>query len=170
MKFFLLDADDRIEQPHFLDWHEKMRPKQQAAWDIPRLSNFAVSLSGDVDFMDIVSYPYFMISKEFSSLVRMYDETIKFKYAILFDKEHTRHLTYGMPRLEVVDCLSPESELNRDSSVLRRAVLRKDAVRGRTLFQVGGVKNRYVAASLDLVESAFRREVLGLRIRETELV
>jgi len=169
MKYFLLDADDRIEQPYFLDWYKIMEPKRQAAWKIPRLNSFAVSLSGETDFIDIVSYPYFMLSQAFYNLVLMYDKTIWFKYAVLFDKKSRRHMTYGMPRLEVVDCLSERSELNRDGSVLRRAVLRGEVVRGRTLFQIGGVKNRYVAASLDLVESAFRREVLGLRIQEVAI-
>ena len=137
---------------------------------MPRLNSFVVSLPDYADFMDIVSHPYFMISKEFSNLVRMYDETIQFKYAVLFDKNNRRHMTYGMPHLEVVDCLSPESELSRGGNKLFRAVLIKSVVRGRTLFQIGGVKNQYVAASLDLVENAFRREVMGLRICETELV
>ncbi|MDR0469905.1 MAG: hypothetical protein LBH09_08030 [Peptococcaceae bacterium] len=170
MKFFLLDADDRMEQPYFLNWYKEMDPKHQSAWEIPRLSSFAVTLSCDSIFMDIVSYPYFMLSEAFYNLVRIYDEIIKFNYATLFDTKNRRHKTYGMPYLEKVDCLSAESELNRDGSVLRRAVLREETVRGRTLFQIGGVKNRYVAASLELVESAFRREVTGLRLRETALV
>ena len=170
MKYFLIDADDRIEQPCFLDWYEKMRPQRHAAWDIPRLNSFKVSLSCETDFMDIISYPYFMLSLEFANLVRMYDETILFKYAVLFDKENRRRMNYGMPLLETVDCLSEESELNRDNSVLRRAVFRKEAVHDYTLFQVGRVKSRYVAASLELVESAFRREVMGLRISEATIV
>jgi len=170
MKYFLLDADDRIEQPHFLDWYNEMNPKKQAAWEIPRLNSFMVSLSAETDFMDIISYPYFMISSGFANLVRAYDETIQFKYAVVFDRENKRHMTYSMPLLKVVDCLSEESELNRDGSVLRKAVLRRYAIRDYTMFQIGGVKNRYIAASLELVESAFRREVQGLRIREAALV
>jgi len=170
MKFFLLDADDRIEQPHFLNWYKEMNPKQQAAWNIPRLNQFEVTLSSETDFMDIVSYPYFMLSKEFASLVQMYDESIHFKYAVLYDRKNRRHKTYSIPHLEVVECLSKESKLNRDDSVLQQAVLRREIVRNYTLFQIGGVKNRYIAASLELVESAFRREVRGLRIHEAELV
>lgn len=169
MKFFLLDADDRIEQPLFLNWYNEMDPKQLSTWEIPRLNSFAVSLSSETDFMDIVSYPYFMLSKEFSNLVRMYDGTIQFKYAVLHDRNNLRHMTYGVPQLEAVDCLSHESELNRDGSTLLRAVLRKTAVQGRTLFRIGDVKNRYIAASLEFVESAFRREVMGLRVCEAAL-
>jgi hypothetical protein len=111
-----------------------------------------------------------MISKEFAGLVVMYDESAKFKYAILYDKENKRYKAYNIPLLEIVDCLSSQSELNRDGSVLRKTVLRKEAVDGRTLFQIGGVKNRYIAASLELVESALRREAMGLRIVEAPLV
>ena len=170
MKFFLLDADDQYAQPTFLDWYKEMNPKLQAAWDIPRLSKFSVSLSVNAIFVDILSHPYLMLSKEFSNLVRLYDDTIRFNYVMLYDKKNKRHMDYYMPKLEVVDCLANDSELSRDGSVLRRAVLQRDAVRYRTLFQIGGVSNRYIAGSLELVESAFRREVLGLRIREVELV
>ena len=170
MKYFLLDADDRYAQPSFLDWYKEMSPKQQAAWDIPRLSKLSVSLSVNAVFVDILSYPYLMLSKEFADLVRLYDETIMFNYVMLYDKKNRRHMDYYMPQLEVIDCLAKGSEFNRDGSVLRRAVLKRSALHHRTLFQIGDVKNRYIAGSLELVESAFRREVLGLRIREVELV
>jgi len=170
VKYFLLDADDQYAQPSFLDWYKEMNPKQQAAWDIPRLSKFSVSLSVNAVFVDILSHPYLMLSKEFADLVRLYDETIVFNYVMLYDKKNRRHTDYYMPQLEVIDCLAADSELNRDGSVLLRAVLTKAALRNRTLFRIGGVKNRYVAGSLELVESTFRREVLGLRISEVELV
>ena len=170
MRFFLLDADDQYTQPSFLDWYKEMNPKQQAAWDIPRLSKFSVSLSVNAVFVDILSHPYLMLTKEFADLVRLYDETIRFNYVMLYDKKNKRHMDYYMPQLEVVDCLAKDSEFNRDGSVLRRAVLKRGALRHRVLFQIGNVKNRYIVGSLELVESAFRREVLGLRIREVELV
>jgi len=170
MKFFLLDADDRNEQPHFLDWYEQINPMQYASWTFPRLNSLAVSLSEDADFMDIISYPYFMLSKEFANLVRMYDDTIQFKYAVAHDLKNKRHFIYSIPLIEVIDCLSPESELNRDSSVLRHVVLRRATVREHTLFKIGGVKNCYIVGSLEFLESAFRREVTGLRIREILLV
>ena len=170
MKYFLLDADDQYAQPSFLDWYKEMNPKQQAAWDIPRINKFSVSLSNNAVIVDILSHPYLMLSKEFADLVRLYDETIMFKYVMLYDKKNRRHVDYYMPKLEVIDCLAEGSEFNRDGSVLRRAVLKKVALRDRSLFQIGGIKSRYIVGSLELVESAFRREVLGLRIREVELV
>ena len=169
MKYFLLETDDRTPQPHFLDWYNEMQPKKQTSGDIPRLNSFTVKLSREAAFADIVTYPYFMLSKDFSNLVRAYDDGIRFKYAILYDRENRRHYTYGMPMLETVDCLAPESEFNRDHSVLHKGVLREEAVRGRALFQLGGVKNRYIAGSLELIESAFRREVTGLSIRELSI-
>jgi hypothetical protein len=170
VKYFLLDADDQYAQPSFLNWHKEMNPKQQAAWDIPRLSKFSVSLSVNAVFVDILSHPYLMLSKEFADLVRLYDETIMFNYTMLYDKKNRRHMDYYMPQLEVIDCLDKDSEFSRDGSVLRRAVLKRAALQGRALLQIGNVKKRYIAGSLELVESAFRREVLGLRIREVELV
>jgi hypothetical protein len=170
MKYFLIDADDRIAQPQFLNWCEEIDPKLHKAWTIPRLNSFVVSMYEDTDFMDILSRPYFMLSKPFYSLVLTYDKTIQIKYAIVSDREKRKNKVFGMPRLDVVDCLAEGSELNRGGNVLERAVFRREAIKGRTLFQVGGVKSRYIAASLELVESAFRREVMGMRVREVEIV
>jgi hypothetical protein len=170
MKYFILDADDQYAQPNFLNWYKEMNPKQQAAWDIPRINRFSVSLSVDAVFVDIISHPYLMLSKKFADLVRLYDETIMFKYIMLYDKKNQRYMDYYMPLLEVINCLAEDSELNRDGSILLRTVLKRDALQYRALFQIGGVKNRYIAGSLELVESAFRREILGLKIHEVELV
>ena len=170
MEYFLINADDRILQPQFLDWYNKLRPRDFAAGNLQLTTVFHVALPNDVEFMDIISYPYLMLCKEFSDVVRMYDSSIQFNCALLVDRKNSRSKPYWMPRLEMVDCLAPESEFNRDKSVLYRGVLRKEAIGRRTLFQLGGVKNRYVAASLELVESAFRREVLGMRIKELEIV
>jgi len=168
VKYFLLDADDQYAQPSFLNWYKEMNPKKQAAGNIPRLNKFSVSLSANAVYVDILSHPYLMLSKEFADLVRLYDETIMFKYVMLYDKKNQRHIDYYMPQLEVVDCLAEESEFDRDGYVLRRAVLKRAALRDRTLFRIGDVKRMYIVGSLELVESAFRREVLGLRIREVE--
>jgi len=170
MKFFLIEADSRMGQTRFLDWHNNTNHNQLETFDFPRLTNFSVSLTGDSEFLDIISAPRIMLSKEFSMLVQMYDEAISFKYATLYDAKNKRHMTYGLPCLELVDCLSSQSRLDQAKDLTGSVVLRKEAVRGRTLFQIDGVKTHYYVASLELVESAFRREVRGLKVSEVELV
>ena len=170
MKFFHVEANDQIAQPRFIDWFNEMNPQQLVARDISQISRFTVSLHAGAIFTDIISYPYFMISDGFASLVSMYDESIQFRHVVLNDKENRRFMAYNIPLLEEIDCLSQESELNRDGSVLLKTVLLREVVKGRSLFQIGGVKNRYVVSSLELVESALRREALGLKITEVPLV
>jgi len=169
MKFFFIESDSRTVQPHFLDWSDEITSKRLAAWDFPKLGSFDIELIDDVEFPDIVSFPCLMISKGFAQLVSLYDESIQFKYVILNDSKSQRHITYSIPRVKIVDCLSQESELDFDGNALKRTVLLRDAVQGRTLFQIGGVKKQYVVASLELVESAFRREIRGLRVIEVEM-
>ena len=170
MKFFLIESDEELVFTQFLNFYKHIEWKQLGTWDIPRLNSFSVSLTGDAEFLDIITKPILMLSKEFSEIVQIYDATITFKYATLYDAKVNRHMTYGMPHLEIVDCLLPESELSLERRILKRVILRREAVYGRTLFQLAEVEGRYYVASLELVESAFRREVNGLKITEVELV
>lgn len=42
------------------------------------------------EFMDIISSPCLMVSKEFANLIRMYSPGMKFKQAALFDEKNGR--------------------------------------------------------------------------------
>jgi len=170
MRYFLIYADQKNPQPRFLDWYEQQRPGNWWNRDIydslePR-SHFKVELNQELEFMDLIQHPYFMVSKEFASLIQMYDAAIAFKMAILFDKKNKRTALYQIPRLPVVDCLSELSELSRDKSEIEKGVLLEAQVRGRPIFRIKGVSRKYVVANLELVESAYRRKVMGMRIQE----
>ena len=107
-----------------------------------------------------------MVSKDFADLIRLYCPGIKFKYMLLFDEKNRRTAAYQIPDLSEIDCLDESSEFNPGRNVIRKGILRGDRIREEPIFRLKGMEGRYIMASLDFVESAFRREVGGMGIEE----
>ena len=170
MRYFQIYADTNSPQPQFIDWYQRLKPKRwqdkEVYGALKRKNYFKVEMREEVEFLDIISNPYFMVSKEFANLIRMYDSKIRFKKVQLFVEDSKRSVLYQVPRLPEVNCLSGESELNRDKSVILQGVLSYEKLKPYPVFKLGGVSSRYILTNLELLESAFRRKVMGMKIRE----
>lgn len=125
-----------------------------------------VELDEEILFMDIISSPCFMVTREFADLIRLYCPGMRFKHMVLFDEKNRRPVSYQVPDLPEIDCLDEESERSRDGSVIKKGVLCGARTGGRPVFRLKGGEGRYVMASLVFVESAYRREVRGMGIEE----
>ncbi|WP_124065476.1 hypothetical protein [Clostridium sp. E02] len=169
MRYFMIYADKRNPQPRFLDWYTQMRPgrsDRQIYEELSRQNHFQIELNRELSFMDLICHPCFMVSKELAALIRIYSPEIQFKYATLFDKENRRSAYYQIPNLPELDCLDAKSEVSKDRSVIMKGILKKEKIQMHSIFRLGGIKGRYLVADLNFVESAYRREVMGMRIEE----
>lgn len=169
MRYFRVYADDQNPQPRFLDWYTQVRPgrpESQMYGELSRQNHFQVSLNGEIQFMDMICHPCFMVSKEFAALIRMYSPEIRFKYAALYDKANRRTAFYQIPDLPEIDCLDEKSELSRDKGEIMTGILKEEKIKMCPIFRLGGINGRYIMADLKFVESAYRREVVGMRIEE----
>ena len=68
--------------------------------------------------------------------------------------------------LTEVDCLYEDSELSRVGSVIRKGILYGEKAGERPIFRLQGAEGHYIMASPEFVESAYRREVIGMGIEE----
>ena len=169
MRYFRIYADVRNPQPRFLNWYTKIRPGRsdcQVYEDLSRQNHFQVELNEEIPFMDIICYPCFMVSKEFATLIRLYSPEVGFKYVTLFDKANKRTAFYQIPNLPELDCLDVRNELNREKGEIITGFLKEEKIKLCPIFRLGGVKGRYILGDLRFVESAYRREVTGMRIDE----
>ena len=170
MRYFRIYADKQNLQPCFQDWHSLVRP---GIWDhgqvyeaLDRKSSRKVELEGESDFLDIISSPCFMVSGDFADLIWLYCPEMRFKYMALFDVKNGRTASYRIPDLPEIDCLDEDSELSRDRVTITKGILRGDRIGEEAIFRLGGTKGNHIIASLELVESAYRREVRGMGIEE----
>lgn len=169
MRYFSIYADDGNPQPRFLDWYTKVKPGRsdhEIYSEISGQNHFQVDLNKEIPFMDLISHPYFMVSKEFAALIRLYNPHIQFKYATLFDKTNGRTAFFQIPNLPEVDCLHKKSEISKNKSEIINGVLTKENLPSYPVFRLGGIKGRYIIANLEFMESAYRREVTGMRMEE----
>ena len=169
MRYFMIYADKANCQPRFLDWYPKIgagKTPGQIYMRLDERDHFKVELGYCVPFMDIISHPCFMVSKEFADLIRLYSPETEFKYATLCDRKRREASLFHIPILPELMCLDERSELSRDKSEILKGILKQDRIGETPIFRVGGVNGFCVAAGLDLVESVYRREVRGMRIKE----
>lgn len=170
MRYFRIYADNRNVQPQFRGWYSLVRPGMwqhgQVYERLEERNCLKVELNKEIRFMDIISSPCFMVSREFSNLIRLYSPEIRFKHVVLFDEQNGRTASFQIPGLPEIDCLDEDSELSRDRSIIEKGILRGDRLRGEPIFLLEGTSGNHVMASLDFVESAYRREVRGMGIEE----
>lgn len=170
MRYFRIYADKQNPQPRLLDWYSKIKPgrtEREIYEELKHQNCFQVELNSEVSFLDILSHPCFMVSKEFANLIRVYCPGMEFKYVTLSDQANKRLSRYQIPDLPEIDCLDAKSEWNRDRLIT--GILKEERISGFPIFRLGGMKRMsgyYVVANLEFVESAYRREVTGMRIDE----
>lgn len=169
MRYFQLHADKRNLQPYFINWYTQVCPGRNAVqiWgELKEHNYFNVKLNKEVLFMDIISHPYFMVSKKIADVIRMYCPEIRFKYAYLFDKDNHRTILYQIPALKEIECLDEKSKRNWNRLEIEEIILKQKEIKNFPVFQIRGIEENCIVANLEFVESAYRRKVMGLRIRE----
>ena len=170
MKYFLIEADDRIPQPQFLDIHQILSPKMLTAKNsksLPQVTTLKISHPKGLEFMDIISKPMFLISEPFMELVHTYDSNIQIKHMVLFDGINQRLSLYGLPILEELECLDQSTVFDK-GRILKYEIILKSTFLNYSIFKITGLSKPHIVANLDLMESILRREVLGIKITELE--
>lgn len=169
-RYFWIHADKKNIQPRFLEWDRMVRPgirDQRLIYEaLDKRSYLKVNLEKEISFMDIISSPIFMVSKEFANIIRMYCPWMRFKYLVLFDERNKRSASYQIPCLPEIDCLDDDSELGGGGNVIRKGILQGNRTGGTCIFRLKGAGGGYVMVDLAFAESAYRREVKGMDIEE----
>jgi len=168
-----MECDEKcIDAPDIINWYDKLdvrQIKRGESYKLPRRMILEIQKNENTVFTDVVSKPFLLYSDKVKEAVDIYETKIPYKQIVLLDGKSLLTALYYLPILETVDCLSDKSELNRDGSVIRRAVLDKAKLPNRSIFKLGGVKSTYMVVRLDLAESILRRGVRGIRLKETEI-
>lgn len=170
MRYFRIYADERNVRPRILGWNALVKPgrrtDKQIYADLGKRNRLKVELDGEIRFMDLIDSPCFMVSRDFADLIRLYCPEVCFKYMVLFDERNTRTVSYQIPDLPEIDCPDADREANRGGKWMEEIVLPEKKIAGRHLFRLKCAEGSCIAADLEFVESAYRREVMGMGIRE----
>lgn len=172
MKYFLLETMKNFtDAPQVRDWYKtievrNLTPERFSL--LPKRTLFFVTPNPNLVFVDILSTPFFMVTKEFIKVLKLYEPDLPTRQAVLLDPESGLSEVYYIPSLKVLNCLSPASVLNMDKSVIKKAVLDYETVKNLTIFKIGDVKNSYIVVRMDAAESILKRTPRGAALVELE--
>ena len=174
MKYFLIEMDKAIAYaPNIINWYKNIdinSINKGEFYKVPYRTLLEIENNPNTVFVDIISSPFFLVTKEVSKILSKFEPNLGYKQIILLDKSNQIVKQYFMPILEEYDCLSDQSELNIDKSVIKNAVIDLSKVKDKCLFKIGGVKNKYVVARLDFIESILRRNAFGFNLKEIDTI
>ena len=173
MRYFIMEQDEEyINVPKIINWYDRIDVRQikpGASGKLPPKIAFNIRENADVVFTDVLTNPFLLYSANIMEAVEIYEPKIPHKQIVLLEKKSRHTAVYYLPILKKVDCLSGKSELNRDKSIIRHAVLEETKLPPQSIFQLDGVLSTYTVIRLDLVESMLRRGMRGISLREAEL-
>lgn len=151
--------------PHFKEVFSQIAPQDlcpEQCNRIPAEMTLTIDTNKDLQYLDLLDLQVFMVSTKLKKLLAMYEPAMIFKRISTVNFYNGRNEIYWLPIFEAVDCIAPQSEFNRDKSVLHKIVLNETAINDKPIFRLGGVATPYVIARLDLVESILRRDFEGI--------
>lgn len=170
MKYFLIREDERITQrPYLVNVHEKIDVRDvcaERAYKLPRRE--LVFVKKGTIFTDIISTPLFLISEKVKKTINMYEPRILMKELVLLDRESASAETYYLPIFQEVDCLGQGTLYNPACTVLKKIVLEREKIKGKTIFRIADAVGNPIVGNLDIVESILKRGCLGIRLTEVE--
>ena len=173
MQHFLIEAETRNPLPEIINWYDKIKPQyinEMNAHKIKEWTLLDVNMSQNTIFPDILSNPFFLLSKDIARLVNKYEPGIKMIGVNIFSRKYRIFLPYFLPILPVINCLSIQSEFINGDIDIRRGVIIEKETTNRALFQLAGIKKQRVIIRLDLLESILRRVPVSIRVQEIEVV
>ena len=173
MQYFLIEAETQDPLPEIINWYGKINPQYINEKDADKIKNWEllnVKVCQDTVFPDVLSDPFFMLSKNAAEIVSHYEPGISMIGIQLFSRKNRILLPYFLPILPMVNCLSSQSEFVNEDIDISKGVLVEKAISSQALFQLAGIDTQRVVIRLDLLESLLRREALSIRIQELEVV
>lgn len=174
MEYFLMTQDQRYgNTPYFKAVFSQIAPGDiclERCNRIPDETTLAIETNKGLQYLDLLDRQLFMVSTKLRKLLALYDPSMIFKRISTVNFCNGRNEIYWLPILEQVDCIAPQSEFNRDKSVLLKIVLNEEAIKDKPIFRLGGVATPYVVARLDLVESILRRDFEGITFMRLAVV
>ena len=172
MKYFLVKEDEIYHNrpnathvPTNKIKTEYLRDKKYHLF--PDVTILPIQDSNEINPIDIVCFPFFMVSDTFFTVLKVYNPFLNYKTMIL--EGVNKHHTYKMPLIPRIKCLSPNSKLSVDKSRIEYIELDYEKVKHHSVFYIGDVTDNYVVMNLDILESALKRGIKGLSIQQTDV-
>lgn len=170
MRYFLIEQDKRYRNlPNIKSWYQlfqKRKIELESFNTIPKRMILPIVPNQDVMYLSMLFYPFLLITELLRDCIALYEPNMEFKEFILMDAKHESFQNYFYPKLKKIECLTEKSTFNLNHSELIKIEVDEQKIGNCSIFQIGQVKNQYIAVRLDVLESLLRRGTEGIAVRE----
>lgn len=172
MKYFLMETDDNNPIPWGINAEAVVDIRNfhfDTAHKIPKWNMVPMRIVDEMLYPDVISAPFYMISKECTEVIELYSVNTEYKAIILFHEKSGENVVYYAPIFEEIGEMEEECEYNKVHSKLKKIVLNQAAIGERSIFRIAGFDTSYIVVRLDLMESLLRRGIRGIKLTEVEV-
>lgn len=173
MKYYLMEPDKKsVETPQIYNWNTQITSRLLASFEyheLPQRTLLTATFAPNTTFKEIILMPFLLLPQEAAEVLRWFEPYLEYKDMPVMDVKRKKMHPYVFPLLKSYDCLSEESEYNRDKSVIIKAVMRKNYQPDCALFVPNGVNSRYIIAREDFCEALYKRYIFGFTLKEIEI-
>lgn len=124
----------------------------------------------DVEILDVLKEPTFLISDKLKSIFEVYEPNMEFKGVKLYsdDVDNIQAHTYWVGDYFEVDSLHSSAEFY-PNSWLKKLVLDEEKIIDKDIFKVANILETRIIVSLRVAESILRRKTLGVSLTKVEV-
>ena len=149
MQYFRIQQDNRdSSHPKFADPSILTQIESQKHVYCKCIKQTSAIGNVTLPFMD---RPVFILSKELKSIFSAYQEGSKF-FPFFTKDIDGKGLPYYVFRPLILSCLSKEAEFTSGNRDVKKLILDQCKIGSHKIFQVGGLKERYLIVDLEILE------------------
>lgn len=170
MDFFVILQDKRIP-----DIVEPMGASKVISKDVLNINNadklerllvqFQIKEKTHNEYVDYIECPVQLVSDKLKRLLEKYDSSVFFIPVMLADLKNERQEIYWLMVPDVKDCLSPQTEFNKDGTLKKLVIDERKAALFK-VFKVKGLLENLLVIRLDVAESILRRDYAGIKLKK----
>ncbi len=173
MRLFRLEADKRMThraEPKGLTESERLRIVMETLQQSERHQEpiqLLIREGVDLEYADYLDAPLPLVSDRMRRFLEKIMPDLVWRAVILADMKNMHQAVYWLLSPPILTCLSNQSELHNDGT-MKHLVLEQQRVT-RPLFQVEGMRERYIFVNLMLAESLLRRDYVGITLHAVDV-
>ncbi|MNO93971.1 hypothetical protein D3C76_855800 [compost metagenome] len=173
MRLFRLEADKRMTyraEPKGLTESERIRIVAETLQQAGRQQEpiqLPIREGMNLEYADYLESPLPLVSNRMRKFLEKAMPDLVWRAVILADMKSMHQEVYWLLSPPKLTCLSSKTAFHMDGA-LKHLVLDQQKVT-RPLFQVEGMRERYVFVNLMLAESLLRRDYVGITLHAVEL-
>ena len=173
MDYFLLKQDKRYSNtPQIIDLFKNINTKDLnllKADNIQDNNCFYVKSHDNIDYLDVLEIPIFLVSKELKKILEKYNRNMIFKMFALIDYEKKEQNFYYLPIFEEIEALSEKSEFNLNKTIVKKIILDEKKIKNKKIFKIKESDKTLIVVRLDAAESLLRRDFNGIILEKLEV-